>query len=233
MLRDKSKITGLVRATVISVDAEGLRKLDELRSRFAGQGKPVAYCEERDRIMAEHGHKKRRTTWSGKLIVAAWQSLIRRKFREIWNLIRYEVALNHNIVTDEGDALIADQMAETPARTKVDNTNGHITVGTGWTGTTPKANTAVNTPTGSPEVMDATYPVLKGTWGNTDDNVVQYRATFEAGDLNASGIDEAGLGNNAVEASGDNLAYGQITPSVNVGTSDTLQVDWEITFLGA
>lgn len=141
--------------------------------------------------------------------------------------------VNTNIVTDQGDALIADLMQETPAQTKVDNTNGHITVGTGWTGTTPKQNDAVNTPTGSPEVMDATYPKTKGTFGNADDNVVQYRSTFEAGDLDENGIDEAGLGNNAVEASGDNLGYGEISPAVDVSTSDTLQVDWELTILGA
>jgi len=67
------------------------------------------------------------------------------------------VSVNHNIVTDQGDAIIADLMATSPARQKVDNTNGRMTVGTGWTGTTPKANTACNTPTGSAEVMDATY----------------------------------------------------------------------------
>lgn len=139
------------------------------------------------------------------------------------------ISVNHNIVTDQGDAIIADLMATTPARQKVDNTNGRMTVGTGWTGTTPKANTACNTPTGSAEVMDATYPKLKGSWGAANDNVVQYRATFEAGDLNATGINEVALHNTTV----DNLAYAQISPSVNVTTADTLQVDWEITCLGA
>jgi len=143
------------------------------------------------------------------------------------------MAINHNIVTDEGDALIADIMSQTPARTKVDNTNGYVDVGTGWTGTSPKTNTGVNTFTGSPEVMDATYPKLKGAFGAANDNVTQYRATYEAGDLNITGIDEAALINNAVRASADCLAYGQITPEVNVGTSDTLQVDWELTFLGS
>ena len=141
--------------------------------------------------------------------------------------------VNHNIVTSEGDALVADLMSETPARTKLDNSSGKIVLGTGWTGSTPKANAYVNSATGSPQAMEATYPKLKGTFGNTDDNVVQYRAIFEAGDLNDTGIDEAGLGNNAAEASGDNLAYAQITPTVDVTTSDTLQVDWEITLLGA
>lgn len=143
------------------------------------------------------------------------------------------ISVNHNIVTDEGDALIADIMSQTPARTKVDNTNGHIQVGTGWTGTTPKGNAGVNTITGSAEVMDATYPKQKGAFGAANDNVTQYRATFEAGDLNVTGIDEAALVNHATPASADCLAYAEITPAVDVTTADTLQVDWEITFLGA
>lgn len=136
--------------------------------------------------------------------------------------------VNHNIVTHQGDALIADIMADTPARAKVNNANGVIAVGTGWTGTTPKNNTAVNTATGAPQGMEATYPRLKGAFGAADDNVVQYRAVFSAGSLNVSGIDEVSLGNGT-----DNLAYAEITPNVNVGIGDTLQVDWEITFLGA
>ena len=140
---------------------------------------------------------------------------------------------NHNIVTNQGDAMIADLMSQTPARTKVDNTNGHIQVGTGWTGTTPKANEVVNTATGLPKVMSATYPLRKGAFGATDDNVVQYRALFAAGDLNVTGIDEAALLNHATPASADCLAYAQITPAVNVTTSDSLQVDWELTILGA
>lgn len=135
---------------------------------------------------------------------------------------------NHNIITNQGDALIADLLAETPARGKVNNTNGRISVGTGWTGVSTKTNTGVNTGTGSPQALEATYPRLKGAFGAADDNVVQYRAVFSAGSLNASGIDEVSLGNGT-----DNLAYAQVNPNVNVGLSDTLQIDWEITVLGA
>lgn len=134
---------------------------------------------------------------------------------------------NHNIVTDEGDALIADIMQETPERTKVDNTNGKIGVGTGFV-TELKSTDALVTQTGSDEEMDATYPKTEGDWAAADDNIVQYRSTFEAGDLNDTGIDEALLGNGT-----DTLAYAEITPAVNVTTADTLQVDWELTFLGS
>ena len=142
------------------------------------------------------------------------------------------ISENHNIVTDEGDALVADHMSETDARTLVDNTNGYIEVGTGFT-SEAKTQTSCLTPTGSPEVMDATYPLLKGAWGVADDNVVQYRATFEAADLNQTGIDEAALINNATATAADCLAYAEITPAVNVTTADTLQVDWELTFTGS
>jgi hypothetical protein len=76
--------------------------------------------------------------------------------------------------------------------------------------------------------MDATYPVTKGAWAAADDNVIVYKATFEAADLNDTGIDEAILDNGT-----DALAYAQITPAVDVSTSDTLEVTWEITALGA
>jgi hypothetical protein len=183
---------------------------------------------------------KEKALFTGKLTVTVFgpDGKIKRREPNWWQKLfglpgNLMISVNHNIITNQGDALIADALANTPARTKVDNTNGYITVGTGWTGTSPKTNEAVNTPTGSPKGMEATYPKLKGTWGNTDDNVTQYRCLFTAGDLNASGIDEAGLGNNSVEASGDNLAYAQITPSVNVTSVDTLQIDWEITALGS
>ena len=76
--------------------------------------------------------------------------------------------------------------------------------------------------------MDTGYPQTKGSWGAADDNVLVYVATFEAGDLNATGIDEALLGNGT-----DTLAYAEINPAVDVTTSDTLEVTWELTFLGA
>ena len=134
---------------------------------------------------------------------------------------------NHNIVTDEGDALIADLMQETPERTKVDFTNGTIGVGTGFV-TELKSTDALVTQTGSDEQLDTGWPVTEGDWAAADDNVVQYRATFEAGDLNDTGIDEALLGNGT-----DTLAYAEISPAVDVGSSDTLQVDWELTILGS
>lgn len=134
---------------------------------------------------------------------------------------------NHNIVTNEGDALVADLMQETPERTKVDNTNGVMGVGTGFVSET-KTTDALVTQTGSNEAMDATYPKTKGDWAAADDAIIVYVVTFEAGDLTATGIDEAILTNGT-----DTLAYAQISPAVDVAVTDTLELTWEITFLGA
>ena len=105
-------------------------------------------------------------------------------------------------------------------------------VGTGWTGTTPKNNTNVNTATGNYKKLDSTYPKTSGAFGATGQNVVLYRTSFAAGDLNANGINEVALmnGNNAQAKC---LAYAQISPAVNVTSADSLQIDWQITVSGS
>ena len=154
--------------------------------------------------------------------------LFGRLFNMRGRLMEYR---HHNIVTREGDALIADALLVSPARTKVTSSNGYIQVGTGWTGNSTKTNTRCNTVTGSMKALDTGYPALNATWGNTGDTTVTYRATFAAGSLNANGINEACLLNGNGSAA-NCLAYAQITPSVNVTSSDTLQILWEITILG-
>jgi hypothetical protein len=137
----------------------------------------------------------------------------------------------HNIVTREGDALIADALLASPVKAKVTSSSGYIQVGTGWTGNSTKSNTRCNTPTGAMKALDGGYPALNAAWGNTGDTTVTYRATFAAGALAANGINEACL-LNGNGSTANCLAYAQITPSVNVTASDTLQVLWEITILG-
>jgi hypothetical protein len=144
---------------------------------------------------------------------------------------RLMVSRHHNIVTREGDALIADALLASPTKTKVTSSSGYLQIGTGWTGINTKTNTRCNTPTGSMKALDGGYPALLAAWGNTGDTTVTYRATFTAGSLNANGINEACL-LNGNEDEANCLAYAQITPSVNVTSSDTLQVLWEITILG-
>jgi hypothetical protein len=137
----------------------------------------------------------------------------------------------HNIVTREGDALIADALLASPNKTKVSSSAGFIQAGAGWTGNSSKTNTRCNTPTGSMKALDPGYPVLKAAWGDSGDTTLVYRATFAAGALNANGINEACL-LNGNDSNANCLAYAQINPSVNVTSSDTLQIVWEITILG-
>ena len=167
-------------------------------------------------VFDEHGKLKRKRPGA-----------IRRLFGWPGQVMRFR---HHNIVTREGDALIADALLATPTRTKVTSASGFIQVGTGWSGNSVKSNTRCNTPTGM-RALDSGFPALNAAWGNSGDNTVTYRATFAAGSLNANGINEACLLNG--NGTGANcLAYAQITPVANVTTTDTLQVIWEITILG-
>jgi hypothetical protein len=134
---------------------------------------------------------------------------------------------NNNIVTNEGDALIVDMLVTTGTRTAVDNANGVIGVGDGFVSALKTTDALVNQ-IGSDKAMSATYPKQKGAFAATDDNVIQYRSIFAAGEATGTGLDEALLGNGT-----DTLAYAEISPSVNKGASDTLQIDWELTFLGS
>jgi hypothetical protein len=169
------------------------------------------------RVLDKAGNMKRHAPgWFGRLL------------KKPGRLMEYR---HHNIVTREGDALIADALLASPTKAKVTSANGYIQVGTGWTGNSTKTNTRCNTPTGSMKALDANYPALTAAWGNTGDTTLSYRATFAAGTLNVNGINEACL-LNGNSGSANCLAYAQITPSVNVTSSDTLQVLWEITILG-
>ncbi len=154
-----------------------------------------------------------------------WRTLFRMKERPM-------ILKHHNTITNQGDGLIADLLVSNPTQNKVDATNGYMLVGTGWTGSTPKNNTSVNTPAGSCKKLDATYPKTQGAFGVAGQNVVLYRTSFGAGELNANGINEVALMNGNT-ADAKCLAYAQITPSVNVTSSDSLQIDWQITVTGA
>jgi len=169
------------------------------------------------RVLDKDGNVKRREPgWFGRLLKLRGRLM---EFR------------HHNIVTREGDALIADALLASPTRTKITSSSGFIQVGTGWTGNSTKTNTRCNTVTGSMRTLDSGFPVLKAAWGNSGDTTITYRATFAAGALNANGINEACLLNGNTTAA-NCLAYAQISPTVNVTSSDTLQVLWEITILG-
>lgn len=86
--------------------------------------------------------------------------------------------------------------------------------------------------TGTFKKLDSGFPKIKGSFGVANGNVVLYRASFAAGDLNANGINEVALMNGNTAAA-KCLAYAQITPSVNVTSADSLQIDWQITVSGS
>ena len=169
------------------------------------------------RVLDNNGNSKRRAP--------GW---FRRLLKMQGRVMEYR---HHNIVTREGDALIADALLASPMKAKVTSSSGYIQVGTGWTGNGTKTNTRCNAATGSMKALDSGYPALSAAWGSNGDTTLTYRATFAAGSLNVNGINEACL-LNGNGTSANCLAYAQITPTVNVTSSDTLQVLWEITILG-
>ncbi|GHT80268.1 hypothetical protein FACS1894130_11260 [Spirochaetia bacterium] len=174
------------------------------------------------RVIDKDGNIKRRPGWGLLRVVPfRWFDFRGRPMEQRF----------HNIVTREGDALIADALLASPTKAKVTSGTGYIQVGTGWTGNGAKSNNRCNTPTGSMVALDASHPVLKAAWGSTGDTTLIYRASFAAGSLNVNGINEACLINGNA-ANSISLAYAQITPVVNVTSSDTLQIQWEITILG-
>jgi hypothetical protein len=81
------------------------------------------------------------------------------------------------------------------------------------------------------KLLDSGYPAMKAAWGSTGDTTITYRATFAAGSLAANSINETCL-LNGNSGTANCLAYAQISPVVNVTSSDTLQILWEITILG-
>jgi len=141
------------------------------------------------------------------------------------------ICRRHNIVTRQGDALIADALLPNPARPKVSGSGGFMQAGTGWTGAGAKNNTRCNAPAGSMAALDGGAPFLKVAWGAAGDTTVAYKATFPPGSLDAKAVNEICLLNGGGEGA-DCLAYAQISPPVDMTENDTLQVLWEITILG-
>jgi hypothetical protein len=144
-----------------------------------------------------------------------------------------EIQEQHNIITSQGDAYIADRLSLVPVRQIMDATHTFIAVGTGYTGVSNKTKTWVNTQVGPAQIVSTGYPKLVGLWGATGQNQVQYQFNFISGVLNATGINEAALVSAAVtDVTTTCLAYVHIN-SINVYTSDSLAITWNISFLGA
>jgi len=220
VLKDRVAIRGKPIVKVFEHSAEGLAAWKEL---LASQESLNAqeYDRRVDAIMDNPvlTHLKRRPqTWWQKILGLPGDPMV-----SAW----------HNIVTDQGDALIADIMSQTPARVKLDNTHCYTICGTAYSGTGAKQQIWVHTPTGSAQLQDATYPKQGGSWGAANDNVTQYRVTFAPGAFGSVTINEAAMASGATSGAGDCLSYGQVSPAASVTALDSLQIQWEITYLGA
>lgn len=124
----------------------------------------------------------------------------------------YEVI--HNVVTNAGDAHIADQMSSSPDEVVM----SHMEVGTG-TGGGASSTTLVTAL--SRVALDS---FAQGTGAN--DNDVTYSATWGAG-TGTGAIREAGIFND--DTTGTMLAYSSFAVK-NKGALDSLVINWTISY---
>lgn len=139
------------------------------------------------------------------------------------NKVKQKVVI-HNMIMQYGADLIVDWLSATPTR----GTTKYIEVGTGLNALV-STNTTCVTPACAPRTLMTGFPVATGSFGTTNGKTLLFRTLFAAGCMATVGIDEACILNNVSLASADTLCYAQITPTLTVGTTDQLQVDWEIT----
>ena len=120
MFKSKSLITGKIRAIVWEWTPEGRGKLSELQQVYGKDYKrSEEYAIERLRLRDHYAQIK---------------LFPQTKWQRLWKMNPIPmVTVHHNIVTNEGDALIADLLQNTPERTKLDSANAVIGVGTGFT----------------------------------------------------------------------------------------------------
>ena len=160
------------------------------------------------------------------------QGLVKMTVYDRFGNIKDE-SINHNIIVTSGDAYIADLLSISPVRQKINATNCYVIVGTGYTGINNKNQTWCNTQVGAGQAVTPPYPQLAGTWGNTGQNQLNFQFTFAAGTLNATGINEACITSASIQGGTTTcLAYAQVS-SINVSTSDSLAITWQIVFLGS
>jgi len=147
-----------------------------------------------------------------------------------------QVGESNNIVTTQGDNYFVDQLSDRGAATI-----NLMVLGTG-TADVAKANTWVSgyfAGNGSAVAGDGTVgPITNaGTPAN-----LQLVGTFGAGYATQNGITRVLYTNMNPAADGNGtpngsttfaIAHGTISPTVNKGSTDSLVVTWDITFLGA
>lgn len=121
----------------------------------------------------------------------------------------------HNIITNAGDAHVADQMSDGG-----ENPMSHMAIGTDDDPAPAVGDTTLN----SQLDRNALTSVVQGTAG--DDNDVIYVGDWAAGDGTGT-IVEAGIFNNS---SGGTMLCRAIFTAIPKGGSDTLKITWTVTF---
>lgn len=139
-----------------------------------------------------------------------------------------------NLVTQVGDQYYGERAAG------IASPPGQVTGMRLGTGTTAAAKTGagaaiVTYVTGSSVAIDATYPQssLSGS-----SRRITWRTTWAAGVATATGIAEAVITNespitNVAGTAANTIARALLSPTVNKGASDTLEITWQHDLLGA
>jgi hypothetical protein len=139
-----------------------------------------------------------------------------------------------NLVTQIGDQYYGERAAG------IGSPPAQVTGMRLGTGTTAAAKTGagaaiVTYVTGSNKAIDATYPQssLSGS-----SRRITWRTTWAAGEATATGIAEAVITNetpltNVAGTAANTIARALLSPTVNKGASDTLEITWQHDLLGA
>ena len=120
----------------------------------------------------------------------------------------------NNLMTNVGEAHIADQLASAPDESAM----SHMAIGTGTTAPT-SANTALEFE------LDRNALTSRTQGAGGDDNDIIYVGDWAAGD-GTGAITEAGILNSS--ASGSMLARATFA-AINKGAADTLKITWTVT----
>ena len=127
-----------------------------------------------------------------------------------------------NVITEVGDAHVADQMSD-----RDEGTMSHMAIGTGTTAA-QASDTLLEA-----ELADGRVPLsTKYQGAGADDNDVVYKAEWGAGTATGA-ITEAGLFNQGSLYGGTDggvMMCRQVFAEINKGTDDTLTITWTITF---
>lgn len=151
-------------------------------------------------------------------VIGRWSYILRDKDGNI-----KQQGSGTNIFTDKGSEFVADALALTQ-----NYVNPPLGMKLGTSTQAPaKGDTDLITPlAGSFKVFDGTYP--------RDDlpetNQINYRVTWNAGEATQSGLAECVV--KSADATADSISRFLLSPVVNKGASDTLEVTLSVDFDG-